>query len=187
MRPRTFAAIATAMAVMSSLIAQSVLTIPAGTQISVRLIDAIDGKTAKDGMRYRASIDDPVAVGSQMAFPKGSPCTVEVVSVENGKGMALRLHDVSANGKVYSTSTEYANVDAKGTSKKKKGFRRGVGLGAAGAGIGALAGGGEGAAIGAVVGAGVGAISAAASKGKELKVPSESRLIFALKAPVPLN
>src|ERR1035438_7758403 len=36
-----------------------VLTIPTGTQIVVRTIDAIDGKTAKAGATYRASIDDP--------------------------------------------------------------------------------------------------------------------------------
>src|ERR1700740_2580742 len=39
-------------------------TIPAGTQITVRTIDAIDGKTANVGARYRASLDDPVALGS---------------------------------------------------------------------------------------------------------------------------
>ena len=90
-------------------------------------------------------------------------------------------------GKAYGTSTEYAEVEAKGTSKTKKAVRRGVGLGAVGAGIGALAGGGSGAAIGAVVGGGVGAISAAGAKGKEINVPTEARLIFALRAAVPMN
>jgi hypothetical protein len=163
------------------------VTIPAGTQITVRTIDPIDGKTAKDGMRYRASIDDPVGVGSQTAIPRGTPCTLEIVSIEQGKEMALRLREVNLGGKAYSLSTEYADVEAQGTSKKKKAVRRGVGLGAVGAGIGALAGGGSGAAIGAAVGGGVGAISAAGAKGKQISVPSETRLIFALKAPVPMN
>jgi hypothetical protein len=167
--------------------APAVMTIPAGTQITVRTIDAIDGKTAKSGARYRASIDDPVGVGSQTAIPRGATCTIEVVNLESGEGMALRLRDINVGGKNYSTSTEYADVKATGTSKGKKAVRRGVGLGAAGAGIGALAGGGQGAAIGAAVGAGVGAISAAGAKGKEINLPSESQLIFALKAPVPMN
>ena len=167
--------------------APSVVTIPAGTQITVRTIDAIDGKSAKGGMRYRASIDDPVAVGSHAVIPKGASCTLEVVSINQGDEMALRLREVNVGGKAYSLSTEYAQVEAKGTSKTKKAVRRGVGLGAAGAGIGALAGGGEGAAIGAIVGGAVGAISAAGSKGKQINVPAESRLIFALKAPVPMN
>jgi len=165
----------------------SALTIPAGTQIVVRTIDAIDGKTAKAGMRYRASLDEPVAVGSQAVIAKGASCTVEVVAIESGKEMALRLRDVNAGGKTYSLSTDYADVDAKGASKTRKAARRGIGLGAAGAGIGALAGGGSGAAIGAVVGGGVGAISAAAAKGKQLNLPSETRLIFSLKAPLPMN
>lgn len=167
--------------------AASVMTIPAGTQIVVRTIDAIDGKTAKGGARYRASIDEPVAVGSQSVISKGASCTIEVVAIESGKEMALRLRDVNVGGKSYSFSTDYADVDAQGTSKTKKAVRRGVGLGAVGAGIGALAGGGSGAAIGAAVGGGVGAISAAASKGKQINLPAETRLIFSLKAPVPMN
>lgn len=163
------------------------VTIPTGTQIVVRTIDAVDGKTAKAGMRYRASIDEPVAVGSQAVIPKGANCTLEVVSIASGKEMAIRLRDVNVNSKSYSLSTEYADVDATGTSKTKKAVRRGIGLGAVGAGIGALAGGGSGAAIGAAVGGGVGAISAAAAKGKQLNLPSETRLIFSLKAPVPMN
>ena len=187
MKLRLIAVIATLLALTFGLVAQNVLTIPAGTQVTVRTIDAIDGKTAKAGARYRASLDDPVAVGSQMAIPKGANCTLEVVNVEKGEGMAIRLRDVTVNGKLYSTSTAYADVDAKGTSKTKKAVRRGVGLGAVGAGIGALAGGGTGAAVGAVVGGSVGAISAAGAKGKELNLPSETRLLFSLQAPVPLN
>jgi hypothetical protein len=164
-----------------------VLTIPAGTQITVRMIDAIDGTTAKAGARYRASIDDPVGIGSQTAIPRGANCTIEVVSLQTGDEMALRIRDINVAGKMYSTSTEYAEVEATGTSKGKKAAKRGIGLGALGAGIGAIAGGGKGALIGAAVGGGVGAASAAGAKGKQINVPSETRLIFALKAPVPMN
>ena len=167
--------------------AKSVITIPAGTQISARMIDSIDGKTASAGARYRASIDEPVAVGSVVAIPGGANCTVEVVALKSGEGMALRLRDISLHSKLYQTSAEYAEIAATGTSKTKKAVRRGVGLGALGAGIGALAGGGTGAAIGAAVGGGVGVTSAALAKGKQLNVPSETQLIFALKAPLPLN
>ena len=50
-----------------------------------------------------------------------------------------------------------------------------------------LAGGGSGAAIGAAIGGGVGAASGAMAKGKQINLPTESRLIFSLKAPVPIN
>jgi len=161
------------------------VTIPAGTQITVRMIDAIDGKTAKPGALYKASINEPISVGSHVAVPQDSSCTIEVVSA--GQELALRLHHFTLQGKNYSTSAGYAEIKATGTSKTKKAVRRGVGLGALGAGIGALAGGGSGAAIGAAVGGGVGAVSAAGAKGKKLEVPSETQLIFSLTAPVPLN
>lgn len=101
--------------------------------------------------------------------------------------MALRLRDVNVAGKLYSTSTEYAEVEATGTSKSQKGLKRGIGLGAVGAGVGAIAGGGKGAAIGGVVGASAGALSAAGAKGKQINVPTESRLVLALTAPLLMN
>ena len=61
-----------------------------------------------------------------------------------------------------------------------------IGLGAIGAGIGAIAGGGTGAAIGAAAGAGLGALSGQASKSK-IQLPSETRMSFILKSPLPLN
>jgi hypothetical protein len=167
--------------------AASVLTIPAGTQIFARNIDAIANKTAQPGQRVRGTIDQAVAVGSQVAIPAGTPCTLEVVQVSSGEGMAVRLRDVQMGGKVYGISAQFAEVRATGTSKTKSGVRRGVGLGALGAGIGAIAGGGSGAAIGAAVGGGVGATSAIFAKGKTLSLPAETGLIFTLTAPVPLN
>jgi hypothetical protein len=164
-----------------------VLVIPAGTQIVVRMIDAIDGKTASPGARYQASIDEPVGVGSMTAIGRGANCTIEVVNVDPGKGMELRIRDINVAGRLYSVSTQYAGVDATGTSKQKSAAKRGIGLGALGAGIGALAGGGKGAAIGALTGGTVGAVSAVGAKGKQLNVPTETRLIFSLAAPLPMN
>jgi hypothetical protein len=165
----------------------AMLTIPAGTQITVRTLDAIDGKTAQAGGRYRATIDDPVGVGSQIAIPRGAGCTLEIVSLQSGRDLELRLREINVAGKRYNVSTQFAQVDATGTSKQKSAVKRGVGLGALGAGVGALAGGGKGAAIGALVGGSAGAISAVGAKGKQLNVPSETRLIFSLQAPLPMN
>ena len=174
-------------AAVSTSEAAAPLVIPAGTEITVRMIDPIQGNTVAAGQRYNASIDDPVIVGNEVALPRGANCTVQVVAMESGQGVDLKLYDVSLRGKNYATASEYAAVKAEGTSKGRKAARRGVGLGAIGAGIGAIAGGGQGAAIGAVAGAGAGAISAAASKGKKIDVPSETRLTFKLRSPLPLN
>ena len=167
--------------------ATGVVTIPSGTQIIVRTIDSIDGKTANAGARYRASLGEAISVGSQSIIPQGATCTIEVVKVESGEGIALRLRDINVNGKLYSTNTKYAEVEATGTSKGKKAARRGIGLGALGAGVGAIAGGGKGAAIGAVVGGGLGAASGAMAQGKQIDIPTETRLIFVLSAPLPMN
>lgn len=164
-----------------------VLTIPAGTDITVRMIDSIDGKTATAGTRYRASIAEPVLVGSVTAIPAGADCTVEVVNIQSGQGMTLRMRDITLGGRTYGTSTDFAEVEAQGTSKKTKAVRRGVGLGALGAGIGAIAGGGTGAAVGAAIGGGGGAATALGSEGKQISVPAETRLIFTLKAPLPMK
>src|SRR5262249_45926357 len=115
-----FAALPSAPAPQHQPATPAALTIPAGTQIAVRLIDSVDGKTAKAGMHYRGSIDDPVKVGSKTAIAKDADCTIEVMDLEAGKGVALRLRDVNVGGKVYSLSTEYAEVAATGTSKTKK-------------------------------------------------------------------
>jgi hypothetical protein len=163
------------------------VVVPAGTQLAVRMIDSIAGQATASSQRYRASIDDPVVVGDRVVIPRGANCTVQVVNVEQSQELSLKLYDITLNGHTYATASDYAVVQAEGTSKKKKAVRRGVGLGAAGALIGAAAGGGQGAAIGAVVGGGVGAASAAAAKGKQLNVPSETRLSFVLRTALPIQ
>jgi hypothetical protein len=166
---------------------KSETVIPAGTLIAVGTIDPISGKEVAPGKRYRAYVADPVTVGNQVVIPKNSAATIEVVEGVAGQGMTVRLRDITADGRTYSTSTEFNTIEATGTSKKKSAVKRGVGLGAIGAGIGAIAGGGAGAGIGAAIGGGAGAASAVAAKGKQINVPPETRLVFTLTAPVPVK
>lgn len=165
----------------------STVVIPTGTVITVRTIDNIDSTQTSPGERFRASIDDPVVVGNQVIIPRGADCTVQVAQLEENKQLALKLYNVAVAGKLYDVAANYAQIDAEGTSKTKKGVRRSVLLGGLGAAIGGIAGGGSGAAIGAVSGAGLGAISATMTKGKTLKVPAETRLTFQLRSPLPLS
>jgi hypothetical protein len=165
----------------------STVVIPAGTIINVRTIDNIDSTQTSAGQRFRASIDDPVVVGNQVIIPRGANCTVQIAQVQENKELALKLYDVTVGGKAYDVAANYAQLEATGTSKTKKGVRRGALLGGLGAAIGGIAGGGSGAAIGAVSGVGLGAISATMAKGKTLNVPSETRLSFQLRSPLPLS
>jgi hypothetical protein len=163
------------------------LVIPAGTTINVRTIDNIDSTQTGAGQRYQASIDDPVVVGNQVVIPRGADCTVLIAQVQANKELAIKLYNVTINGKSHDVAANYAQIEATGTSKTKKGVRRSAALGGLGAAIGGIAGGGTGAAIGAVSGVGLGAISATMAKGKTLKVPPETRLTFQLSSPLPVS
>src|SRR5256884_8395776 len=71
------------------------------------------------------------------------------------------------------------------SSSRGKNTAAKVGTGAGiGAIIGAIAGGGKGAAIGAAAGGGLGGGVQAATKGQQIKLPSETVLNFTLQAPV---
>ena len=163
------------------------ITIPAGSPVTVRLIDSIDSQQTAIGEPFRASIDDPIVVGNRVVIPRGTPCTVQVMQVEQNKELAIRLYNVTLNGEQYDVASSYAMLHGQGKSKAKKARRRGLLGGGLGAGIGAIAGGGSGAAIGALVGGGLGAISGSAAKGKHLYVPSETRLQFQLRENLPVN
>ena len=161
--------------------------VPEGTIITVRTIDNIDSTQTSQGQKYRASIDDPVVVGNQVIIPRGADCTIQIDAVQENKELAIKLYDVTVAGKPYDVVANYAQIQAQGTSKTKKGVRRSALLGGLGAAVGGIAGGGSGAAIGAVSGAGLGAISATMAKGKTLKIPAETRLTFQLRSPLPLS
>jgi hypothetical protein len=166
------------------------ITIPSGTMITVRMIDSIDTDVTGAGERFRASIDDPVIVDGKVAIPRGADATVQVMRVEQSgrisgsDEIALKLYDVSIDRKPYEVATEYAEVKGEGQGKRTaKTTAVTTGVGAA---LGAIIGGGRGAAIGAGAGAATG-VAVSAARGKTLRIPSETRLDFELRAPLPVD
>jgi hypothetical protein len=166
------------------------VTVPAGTTITVRMIDSIDTDVTGAGERFRASIDDPVVVDGKVVVPRGADATVQVMRVEQSgrisgsDEVALKLYDITVNGSPYEVATEYAEVKGEGQGKRTaKTTAVTTGVGAA---LGAIIGGGKGAAIGAGAGAATG-VAVSAARGKTLRIPSETRLDFELRAPLPLN
>src|SRR5207249_5747185 len=96
--------------------------------------------------------------------------------------LALQLDRVKVGDKYYAIQTD--QYSRKGTSRGKNTAEK-VGAGAGiGAIIGAIAGGGKGAAIGAAAGGGLGGGVQAATKGQQIKLPSETVLNFTLQAPL---
>jgi hypothetical protein len=168
-----------------------VVTVPAGTNVRIQMIDSIDSGKNQPGETFLASLDAPITVESEVVVPKGADISVRLVDAKkSGKfkgqsGLVLDLESLKFQGKTYNlSSSSYEQV---GKSRGKETAKR-TGLGAAiGAGIGAIAGGGKGAAIGAGIGAGSGAASQLILKGKQVQVPSETKLDFELAEPVQIT
>jgi len=163
------------------------ITIPAGTQVVVRMIDPVDSQVDRTGQSFRASVDEPVVVNGQTVIPRGVDATVKLVaSTQSGKfagktSLTLALQQVMVNGHMVDTYTESVT---RASSSRGKRTGETVGGGAAlGAIIGALAGGGKGAAIGAASGGAIGAGAEAVTSGQKVKVPAETRLTFTLQSP----
>jgi hypothetical protein len=112
---------------------------------------------------------------------------VEVQSAGKFQGrsvLALQLDRIQVGSKHYTISTsEYRR---EGSSRTKNTVAK-VGAGSViGAIIGGIAGGGKGAGIGAAAGGGIGGGVQAATKGQQIKLPSETVLTFSLQAPLTL-
>jgi hypothetical protein len=164
------------------------VTIPSGTTIAVRLVDTIDSETATAGQMFHATLDSPLSVDGDVVIPSGYDVEGHVVDVQSagkfaGKSLLkLQLDRIAVGTKYYNLQTdEYSRT---GSSRGKNTAAK-VGTGAAiGAIIGGIAGGGKGAAIGAAAGGGLGGGVQAATKGQQIKLPSETVLNFTLQAPV---
>lgn len=163
-------------------------TIPAGTVVTVRMIDSVDSARSHPGDEFDATVNSAVVAGDRVAIPQGSNAKVRLVEAKTSGRMTgtsqlqLELVSLTANGTSYEVQSGY--YTQQGSSRTRR-TEETVGGGAVlGALIGAIAGHGKGAAIGAGVGAATGAGVEAAGKGQQVKVPSEAKLDFTLKAPL---
>jgi hypothetical protein len=166
------------------------ITVPAGTRILVRTIEAIDSSKQKAGFRFSGTLETNLQVDNVVVAPRGTKVYGVLASAKSAgrmKGSAeltLELTDIMIKGTAYPLLTSSYEVKGKGeggnTAKKVVG---GAGLGAL---IGGIAGGGKGAGIGALAGAGAGTAIAASKKGEQISIPSESLLEFRLQQPAPL-
>jgi hypothetical protein len=164
------------------------LTVPEGTRLLVRTVDAVDSDTNHPGDKFLASLEEPLYVDGTLVADKGASVYGRLEQVNEsgqltGKAqLRLSLTGIVIHGRTLALSTGDYEVSGKsrGASTAKK-----VGGGAAiGALIGAIAGGGKGAAIGAGVGAGAGTAVQVMTKGDQIHVPSETLLEFALNQPL---
>jgi len=162
------------------------LTVPEGTPISIRMVDAIDSARNQAGDTFRATLDKPIMVDNRLAFPRYADVEGRVVDLASAghftgrSDIALVLTKVTANGKSYELETD--EFVREGSSRGKRTAATVGGGAGVGALIGAIAGGGKGAAIGAGAGAATGTAVQAVTKGQQVVIPSESLLEFRLKS-----
>jgi hypothetical protein len=164
------------------------VTIPSGTNLSIRLVDSLDSERNQVGDQFRATLNAPIVVEDEVVIPQDADIQGRVVDVKSAgryagaSNLTLELTSLSFNGKTYNLSTNQWTRAAQGRGKSTAGK---IGGGAAlGAIIGGLAGGGKGAAIGATVGAGAGTGVATVGKGNQIKLNSEALLSFNLQSPL---
>lgn len=160
------------------------VTIPSGTQLTVRLNDPLDSERNQVGDSFHATLGAPIVIDDETMIASGADVVGHVVDVKSAGRFAgnsvltLELTSVSVNGRTYDIQTNQWSRQGKGEGKNTA-IKAGGGA-ALGAIIGGIAGGGKGAAIGSVAGAGAGTGVAATKKGEQIKLAPESTLSFLL-------
>ncbi len=160
------------------------VTIPAGTQLTIRLNDGLDTERNQVGDSFHATLGAPISIDDETVIPSGADVLGRVVDVKSAgrfagnSALTLELTSLSVNGKTYNIQTNQWSRQGKGEGKNTA-IKAGGGA-ALGAIIGGIAGGGKGAAIGSAAGAGAGTGAAATKKGEQIKLSPESTLSFLL-------
>jgi hypothetical protein len=159
--------------------------VPAGTDIPVRINDAIDARSPSDSRIYTAVVDRDVTDNSgRVVIRRGSDAELILRDLSQDT-VVLDLESVTVDGRRYTVSTSTETITAEDSRKEGVGANKRtgkyVGGGAVlGSIIGAIAGGGKGAALGAAAGAGAGAAGQTVTRGGRIRVPAESLITFRL-------
>lgn len=162
-------------------------TLPVGTSISVRTIDAIDSKTGNTEREYAASLDEPVVVNQVTVAPTKMRAVLKIREIKPAgklKGsttLSLQLVAITINGQ--RVVLETGDVVSASSGKGKTTALNGAIGAAGGCGIGVAVGGAVGCGVGGVIG-GASGIAASILFGKTVKIPPETRLTFKLEQPV---
>ena len=166
-------------------------TVPAGTGIVMTLDNSVSSKDARSGQRVACSVAQNVVVEGATAIPRGSRGSCSVASVQASGRLStpaklyIKIDSITVKGTEYPVSARWAGQVGK--SHAKRNVVAIGGTSAAGAIIGAIAGGGKGAAIGAAAGAGAGTAGAAMTGKKDITFPAETKLRFTTKTALAIN
>ena len=162
------------------------VTLPAGQSLLIRMIDGVDSKKNNVGDVFHASLETDLLINGTVVAHRGADVYGKEAGHFSGSAeLELQLTSLIVDGQTYPLVSDDYTLKGKGrggdTAKKVGG---GAVLGAL---IGGIAGGGAGAAIGAGVGGAAGAGVQVFTRGKEVRVPSETLLEFRLQQPANVN
>ena len=162
----------------------TMVDLPAGTDLRVRLDQDLGSKTSHAGDSFTATLAAPVVIDGETIVPKGAQAEGTVIDAKplgrfkGGATLAIRLERVTTRWGSYPVATSTISRAENGKGKRT-GIMAGGGAGL-GAVIGGLAGGGKGALIGALAGGGAGTAGSAFTGNKNIFLPAETLLTFHL-------
>lgn len=176
------------MALANPILAQrTMVTVPAGTSLLVRMIDSVDSSKNTVGSRFSASLETNLEVGGLVVAPAGTRVYGRLAQSKEAGRMAgkselrLELSEIVLGGTAYPVLSSDYQVSGKSSGgRSAKRILGGTGLGAV---IGGIAGN---AGMGAAIGAVAGTTAAVVQKGQKVNVPSETLLEFRLQQPASL-
>ena len=160
----------------------SMLTVPAGTRMVIRMADTIDSRRHSAGHRFRGQLEGALAVNGQTVVPRGTFVHGRIVQARQGgravgsSEMAIEFTDIMIDDQLFEIST--TGLQARTNNEAG----RTVGRTARAAAVGGLISGSSGARTGAKVGAGVSILPSGAS----INVPAGTIVETALAAPLEL-
>ena len=160
------------------------ITLPAGTDIPVRITETLDSASTQTGDKFSGAIASDIVVDNLVVLAQGTPVTGHVDAAQDAahfKGSSLLTISLSAinrKGDHIEVATDPYTKQGEGRGKNTA---EKVGGGAAvGAILGGILGGGRGAAIGSAAGAGVGAGAQGVTRGQQVQIVSETVVRFRL-------
>lgn len=161
------------------------ITIPAGTELAIRINQRIDVKHAHVGERFTGDLAENVTRDGKVVLARGTSVR-GIVDAAHRRGhfkgrsvLELRLTSIVHDGKTYPIETADFVASKKGKGKRTAGWIGGT----AGAGmlIGGVASGGVGLLAGGLAGGGLGTLIAGTTGNRDIVIPAESLVRFRLE------
>lgn len=158
--------------------------IPAGTIISVRMVDDVNSSRDKPGKEFAAKVNAPVTVADAVIIPADTDAHLRLLSVGNPSQptLQLQLSTLTLNGKtLYVAATPYSKT---AEPAQKPAARPSANNARVGGILGALAGGAAGRAIGNAVGGNNRPTNAAGVQAPPQMLAADTKLDFTLRGPI---